>query len=199
MSGRRAYTADEKAVATSLALQHGVAVAAAQTGIPANTLRGWRQRRNSGLPLDATPQKTPRQQPHDRPEPPPLPDGCTRVDENGHIRTPRSLFISLSPSKGFWLEDRSNITTEWQGRRRLDSWRHRPVAAFAVVERINVGLGEPPWREIVGVVPNYGLDEECLVSECVHESELPCTGPHGCVGHLVEDLDIKKRTQEVIA
>jgi transposase-like protein len=197
MSGRRAYTADEKATATSLALEHGVKFAAAKTGIPANTIRGWRQRRLAGLLLDATPQRHERHLANERPESPPLPDGVTLVDENGHVRTPRTLYVSVARATGWWFEDRGNVTTAVGARRKqTDSWHHRPVAAFAVCERTNVGLGEPPYREIVAMIPGYGIEQQALLEEVVHESELDCIENGGCAGH-VEDL--AKTPKEITA
>ena len=196
MTTRLAYTAEQKAEATSMALRLGVAVAAGALGINGNSIRSWLTRRQHGLPLADTPVKTERQRPHERPESPPLPEGVTLVDETGALRTPRSLYISVAPAKGFWLEDRSFTTTAVGARRKhTDSWHHRPVAAFAIVERVNVGLDEPPWRECVAMVPGYGQDNEGFIEEVVHESQLDCVGPHGCTGH---DLDIKK-TPEVSA
>jgi transposase-like protein len=182
---RLAYTAEQKAEATSMALRLGVAVAAGALGINRNSIRSWVTRRQHGLPLDATPKVHPRHPANERPEAPPLPDGVTLVDESGAIRTPRSLYISVAPAKGFWLEDRSFTTTAVGARRKhTDSWHHRPVAAFAIVERVNVGLDEPPWRECVALCIGYGPDNEALLEECVHESDLTCIGPHGCTGHV---------------
>jgi hypothetical protein len=137
--------------------------------------------------------------PNERPERPPVAEGVTLTDENGQIRTPRSLYVSLAPATGWWFEDRGNITTTAGARRKqTNSWHHRAVSAFAIVERLNVGLGEPPWRECVAMIPGYQIDQEALLEEVVHESELDCIGPHGCAGHA-EVPDIKKSTQEVIA
>jgi transposase-like protein len=196
MTTRMAYSAEQKETATSLALEHGVKAAAAQTGINLNSLRSWVTRRQHGLPLDATPKKNERQRPHERPESPPLPEGVTLTDESGAIRTPRSLYISVARADGWWLEDRSNVTIDLLGRKQIKSWRHRPVASWVVIERQNGGLDdEPKWRDLVAYVPGLGGDNEALPDETVHESELDCLGPHGCTGH---DLDIKK-TPEVSA
>jgi len=200
MTTRMAYSAEAKAEAVSLALQIGARAAAAQTGISVNTIRAWVARRQRGLPLNSTPKKTERHLVNDRPESPPLPDGVTLTDETGALRTPRSLYVSVAPSSGWWLADWSNTTTEVGARRKQSkSWHHRPVAAFAIIERLNVGLDEPPWRECVALSIGYGTDNEGLLEECFHESTLPCVGPNGCTGHLIEDLAIKKKTPEVSA
>jgi transposase-like protein len=189
---RLAYTAVEKAEATSRAFEIGASKAAAQTGISPNTLRSWCQRRNSGLALNATPQTHERRLRSERPLSPPLPEGVSLVDESGRIRTPRSLYISVAEASGWWFADRSGITPALARKRGGYTWRHVKVAAFAIIERVNVGLDEPPYRECVAMVPGYGLDQQALVGEVAHESELPCIGPHGCSGH-VEDIASKKK------
>jgi hypothetical protein len=139
------------------------------------------------LPLDATPKKNERQRPHERPESPPLPEGVTLVDETGALRTPRSLYISIAPSSGWWLADWTNTRTTVGARRKQSkTWRHRPVAAFAVLERQNPA--EESWREIVALCPGYGQDNEGFIEEVVHESQLDCVGPHGCTGHDLENF-----------
>ena len=200
MTTRAAYSAEQKAEATSLSFQIGARVASEQTGVNLNSLRTWVNRRQHGLTLSATPQVHPRHPANERPESPPMPDISALVDETGALRTPRSLYVSVAPSSGWWLADWSNTTTEVGARRKQSkSWHHRPVAAFAIIERLNVGLDEPPWRECVALSIGYGTDNEGLLEECFHESTLPCVGPNGCTGHLIEDLAIKKKTPEVSA
>jgi hypothetical protein len=157
---RLAYTADEKAVAVSIALEHGVRFAAAETGVNRHTLRMWRSRRNRGLALNATPQKNPRRTANERPVSPPLPPGVSLTDQDGRIKTPRSLFISLARADGWWFADRSGITPALARRRDGYAWKHIPVAAFAIIERVNADLGEPKWRECVALVPNYAQDQQ---------------------------------------
>ena len=198
MTTRAAYSANEKEAATSIALQRGVKVAAAETGVNLNSLRSWVTRRQHGLPLNSTPKVHPRHPANERPVRPELPEGVTTVDEQGRIRTPRSLFLSVGSSKGWFYEDRADAVNV-KRKRGTYTYRHIPVAMWALIERVNVGQGEPPWREIVGIVPRASADQEVMPEECFHESTLPCVGPNGCTGHLIEDLAIKKKTPEVSA
>jgi len=183
---RLAYTSAAKADAVSLAFQIGTRAASEQTGINLNSIRSWITRRQHGLPLHATPKVHERQQPHERPVSPELPEGVTTVDEQGHIRTPRSLFLSVGSSKDWFYEDRSDAVNV-RKRGGTYTYRHVPVAMWALVQRTNVGLDEPPWREIVGIAPRASADQEVMVEECYHASALACLVDGRCVGH-VENL-----------
>jgi transposase-like protein len=125
MKTRAAFTAERKAEAVSDALRLGVRVAAATLGINLNTIRAWVARRQHGLPLANTPKADPRHLKRtaetsavERPVSPPLPPGVTLVGEQGHIRTPRSLYISVARADGWWFEDWSNTTTTVGARRK---------------------------------------------------------------------------------
>jgi hypothetical protein len=117
---------------------------------------------------------------------PEIPESVHTVDEDGRIRTPRSLFISVAPATGWYFEDRSGITVALRKYRHEYQWQHVAVAAFAVLERVNVG--EPPYREVVGLVPRAEVDQQVMLDECFHESELSCLVSGRCKGHR-ENLD----------
>jgi transposase-like protein len=189
---RSAFTAEQKAEAVNLAFQIGTKAAAFDLGISCNSIQSWMTRRREGLPLAATPKKSERPSHSERPVSPELPEGVTTVDENGRLRTPRSLFVSVAPATGWWYEDRSAITAAVARYKHSYEWRHVAVLAFAIVERVNVG--EPPWREVVGLVPRSGLDQQVMVEECFHESELDCLVSGKCHGHTETiDTPIKEK------
>jgi hypothetical protein len=180
MTTRMAYSAEQKETATSLALEHGVKAASEQTGVNLNSIRGWVTRRQHGLPLDATPQVHERHAANERPESPPMPDISALVDADGCLRCPRSLYVSVSDARGWFWADMPGVPRK----KNPPPWFHRPVAMWALVQRTNVGLDEPPWREIVGIVPRASADQEVMVEECYHASALACLVDGRCVGHV---------------
>jgi transposase-like protein len=174
-----AYTAEQKAEATSMALRLGVAVAAGALGINRNSIRSWVTRRQHGLPLDATPKVHPRHPANERPESPPLPDISALVDDQGALRCPRSLYVSVSDARGWFWADMSGVPRK----KNPPPWFHIPVAMWALIERVNVGLDQPKWVDLVGIVPRASADQEVMVEECYHESELDCIVNGRCGGH----------------
>jgi transposase-like protein len=177
---RRAYTAEEKETATSLALEHGVKAASEQTGVNLNSIRSWITRRQHGLPLHATPKVHERHLATQRPVSPPLPDISALVDDQGCLRCPRSLYVSVSDARGWFWADIPGVPRK----KNPPPWFHRPLALWAVLERVNDDLPDYKWRDLVGICPRAGLDEEVLVCECYHESELAaCLVDGRCSGH----------------